>query len=64
MDEALKPLLPLLKKPKVRQIMERETPDEASSKIVERLHKEETKKTEKTLAAQDSTVAKGPAEAK
>ena len=42
-DEALKPLLPLLKKPKIRQIMEQETPEEASSKIVERLHKEETK---------------------
>jgi 4Fe-4S ferredoxin len=60
--EALKPLLPLLKKPKVRQIMERVTPELASSKIVERLHKEEMKKTEKTLA-QDLIVAKAPAEA-
>jgi len=62
-DEALKPLLPLLKKPKVRQIMERETPELASSKIVERLHKEEMKKTKEALA-QDLIAAKAPAEAK
>ena len=60
--EALKPLLPLLKKPKVRQIMERVTPELASSKIVERLHKEEMKKTKEALA-RDLIMAKAPAEA-
>jgi 4Fe-4S ferredoxin len=36
-DEALTPLVPLLKKPKIRQIFEREPAEEASRKIVERL---------------------------
>lgn len=64
-DEALKPLLPMLKKPRIRQIMEQETPEQASSKIVERLHKEETKKSavEKATAS-DATVADESAEAK
>jgi 4Fe-4S ferredoxin len=44
MDEALKPLETLLKKPKVRQILEREPADEASRKIVERLRKDEAKR--------------------
>lgn len=43
-EERLKPLEPILVKPKVRQIMERETPEEASEKIVERLRKEGLKK--------------------
>jgi hypothetical protein len=42
-DEALSPLLPLLKKPKVRQILERETVDEAVRKIGERLTKDRAK---------------------
>ena len=42
--ERLKPLEPMLRKPKVRSIMERETPEEASAKIVERLKKAEEKK--------------------
>ncbi len=36
-DEALSPLLPLLKKPKVRQILEREPADEAIARITDRL---------------------------
>ena len=36
-DEALKPVAPALQKPKARYIMERETPDIASQKIVDRL---------------------------
>jgi 4Fe-4S ferredoxin len=43
-DDALKPLVPLLRKPKVRQILEREPADQASEKIVDRLHKDEAKK--------------------
>jgi 4Fe-4S ferredoxin len=43
-NEALSPLESLLRKPKVRQIFEREPAEEASRKIVERLHKEEAKK--------------------
>jgi len=43
-DEALKPLVPLLKKPKVRQILEREPAEQASEKIVDRLRKNEAKK--------------------
>ena len=50
-DEALKPLEPLLRKPKIRQILEREPAEEASRKIVERLHKDEAKK----AAAADTT---------
>jgi 4Fe-4S ferredoxin len=38
-DEALKPLEALLKKPKIRQIMEKEPADEARRKISERLKK-------------------------
>jgi hypothetical protein len=52
-DEVLRPLGPLLKKPKVRQILEREAPEKASEKIVERLRKEEAKNEEgKKSAAQ------------
>lgn len=43
-DEAIKPLVPLLAKPKVRQIMENEPPDRASQKIVERLRETEEKR--------------------
>ena len=43
-DEALKPLVPMLAKPKIRQIMENEPPDKASQKIVERLHEAEKKR--------------------
>mgnify|MGYP000906011373 FL=1 len=43
-DEALKPLVPLLAKPRVRQIMENEPPDKASQKIVERLRETEAKR--------------------
>jgi 4Fe-4S ferredoxin len=43
-DEALKPLVPMLAKPKIRQIMENELPDKASQKIVERLHEAERKR--------------------
>jgi hypothetical protein len=39
-DEALRPIVPALQKPKVRMIMEREPPDQASEKIVARLKKE------------------------
>jgi predicted Zn-dependent protease len=43
-DEALKPLVPMLAKPKIRQIMENEPPDKAIQKIVERLHEAEKKR--------------------
>lgn len=43
-DEALSPLLPLLKKPKVRQILEREPVDVAVARIAERLAAEAGKK--------------------
>jgi len=43
-NEALDPLESLLRKPKVRQIFERDPAEEASRKIVERLHKDEAKK--------------------
>ncbi|HPS91499.1 MAG TPA: 4Fe-4S binding protein [Methanothrix sp.] len=42
-DEALAPLDDLLKKAKVRQILEKEPPEEASRKIVQRLQKEKEK---------------------
>jgi len=51
-DEALRPLGRLLKKPKVRQIMEREAPEKASEKIVERLRKQEAKKDEAAAKAE------------
>jgi hypothetical protein len=45
--------------------MEQETPEQASMKIVERLHKEETKKSAVEKArASDATVADESAEAK
>ena len=50
-NEALKPLEPLLRKPKIRQILEKEPAEEASRKIVERLHKDEAKR----AAAADTT---------
>jgi 4Fe-4S ferredoxin len=43
-NQALTPLGPVLNKPKVRQIMEREAPEEASAKIAERLRKGGSKK--------------------
>jgi 4Fe-4S ferredoxin len=43
-DEAIGPLVPVLKKPKVRFIMEREPAKEASAKIAERLKKAKSKK--------------------
>ena len=43
-DEAISSLEPILKKPKVRQIMERENPEEASAKIMQRLKKEGLKR--------------------
>jgi 4Fe-4S ferredoxin len=51
-DEALSPLEDLLKKPKVRQILEKEPADEAIRKIVDRLDKDESKK----FAAKRATV--------
>jgi 4Fe-4S ferredoxin len=42
-EEALRPVAPILKKPKVRFIMEREPAQVASAKIVERLKKAEAK---------------------
>jgi 4Fe-4S ferredoxin len=50
-DEALKPLEPLLREPKIRQILEKEPAEEAIKKIVERLRKDEAKK----AAAADTT---------
>jgi 4Fe-4S ferredoxin len=57
-DEALKPLLPLLKKPKVRQILEREPAEQASEMIVERLHKDLAKQREAD-ATEGATVKNG-----
>ncbi len=39
-NEAISSLEPILEKPKVRQIMEHENPEEASAKIIQRLKKE------------------------
>ena len=50
-DEALKPLDEILKKPKVRQILEREQAEEASRKIMERLAKSAAKKKGDAAAA-------------
>jgi 4Fe-4S ferredoxin len=44
--EALQPLLQLIKKPKVRKILEQESPKEASELIVERMRKDQAKKAE------------------
>ena len=57
-NEALKPLVPLLEKPRVRQIMENEPPDQASQKIMDRLHKDEEKreKAEKDARKEDSAM--------
>jgi len=57
-DEALKPLVPLLKKPKVRQILEREPAMQASEMIVERLHRDQAKKA-KADAAEGAMVKNG-----
>ena len=54
-DEALSPLEALLRKPKVRQIFEREPAEEASRKIVERLHKDEAKKAAATGSSEGAT---------
>lgn len=43
-NEVLNPIEPLLKKPKVRQILEREPAEQASQRIVERLRKAEAKR--------------------
>ncbi|MCJ7444758.1 MAG: 4Fe-4S binding protein [Methanotrichaceae archaeon] len=45
-DEVLSPLETIFKKPKVRQILEKEPPEEASAKILQRLKIDETSKTE------------------
>ncbi len=55
--EALKPLEGLLSKAKVRQILEKEPPEEASRKIVERLQKEKEKEKEKKNAAKTVNAA-------
>ena len=57
-DEALKPLVPLLKKPKVRQILEREPAEQASEMIVERLRKD-VAKNRAADAAEGATVKNG-----
>ncbi len=41
-DEALRPVVPALQKPSIRRIMEREPPEQASEKIVERMKKAAT----------------------
>ncbi len=66
-EERLRPLEPMLKKPKVRSIMERETPEEASEKIAERMKKEkekgkETKRDKGTEEAKKPEVEKRAAE--
>jgi len=57
-NDALNPLEALLRKPKVRQILEKEPAKVASQKIVERLHKDEARKAAATAkAAADTTDA-------
>jgi len=56
--DALNPLEALMRKPKVRQILEKEPAKVASQKIVERLHKDEARKAAATAkAAADTTDA-------
>jgi 4Fe-4S ferredoxin len=55
-DEALSPLEDLLKKPKVRQILEKEPAEEAIRKIGERLDKDEAKKVAAKRATAKSTT--------
>jgi 4Fe-4S ferredoxin len=61
-DEALRPLDALLKKPKVRQILEKEPAKEASRKIVERLQKDEAKKVAAKSTAKDTIKIKDTTE--
>ncbi len=57
-NDALNPLEALLRKPKVRQILEKEPAKVASQKIVERLHKDEARKAAVAAkAAADTTDA-------
>ncbi len=58
-DEALSPLDDLLKKPKVRQILERDPAKEAIRKIGERLDKDEAKKVATMSASAKVTTANG-----
>lgn len=58
-DEALKPLDEILKKPKVRQILEKEPPEEASRKIVQRLFKAGAKKTADAAAVDAEGTSRG-----
>ncbi len=58
-DEALSPLDDLLKKPKVRQILERDPAKEAIRKIGERLDKDEAKKVAAMSASAKVTTANG-----
>jgi len=55
-NEALNPLEDLLKKPKVRQILEKEPAEEAIRKIGERLDKDEAKKVAAKRATAKSTT--------
>jgi len=61
-DEALAPIMPVLKKPKARQIMENEPPEEASRKIVERLRKQGAKKEEAKKAKKSEGAEKAALE--
>lgn len=56
-DEALKPVMPALEKPKARKIMESEAPEEASKKIVERMRKGAAKKEEAEKAGAEKAAA-------
>jgi len=57
LDEALGPMVLALKKPKARYIMEREPPEEASQKILDRIRKEEAKS--RSAAAQNAASKSG-----
>jgi 4Fe-4S ferredoxin len=63
-DEALSPLEALLKKPKVRQILEKDPAKEASRKIVERLQKDQSRKGEVIIAngTTEKSARKGSSE--
>jgi len=58
-DEALKPVDEILKKPKVRQILEKEPPEEASRKIMERISKASAKRTVAAVADEAEGKARG-----
>jgi 4Fe-4S ferredoxin len=56
-DEAIRPFELVLKKPKIRQILEKETPEQASAKIRERMLKEEYEEAESKVESGSDSKA-------